>query len=209
MVHRGRDDGVGCRRQPPAGRIPVIYSTDLLHPHDDPDDHYDLATLFALPELDVRGIVLDLGERQQQRMGRPPVEQILHLAGRRVPYVMGINRPLSIATTERPMCRRSFKADRADPSTLRESKEKVVLFSRAACGTWRRPSIANRICCEPRCGRLFNAGNGPGGVQNEWNVKLDPEAYQRVFESGLPLYWYPCFGQEATDLFCGRSTNRR
>ena len=81
---------VGCRRRTAALSVPVIYSTDLLHPHDDPDDHYDLATLFALSEFDVRGIVLDLGERQQQRMGRPPVEQILHLVGRRVPYVMGV-----------------------------------------------------------------------------------------------------------------------
>ena len=79
----------------PPARVPVIYSTDLLHPHDDPDDHYDLATLFSLPELDVRGIVLDLGERQQQRMGRPPVEQILQIAGRRVPYAVGINRQLN------------------------------------------------------------------------------------------------------------------
>ena len=29
--------------------VPVIYCTDLFHPHDDPDDHFDLATLFALP----------------------------------------------------------------------------------------------------------------------------------------------------------------
>ena len=26
-----------------ADRVPIIYSTDLFQPHDDPDDHYDLA----------------------------------------------------------------------------------------------------------------------------------------------------------------------
>ena len=26
--------------EPPSGRIPVIYSTGLLHPHNDPDDRY-------------------------------------------------------------------------------------------------------------------------------------------------------------------------
>ncbi|HOY58865.1 MAG TPA: hypothetical protein PK640_12120, partial [Verrucomicrobiota bacterium] len=29
------------------GAQPVLYSTDLFHPHDDPDDHFDLAVLYA------------------------------------------------------------------------------------------------------------------------------------------------------------------
>ena len=36
-----------------AAPIPVVYSTDLMHPHDDPDDHFDLACLYAMPEADV------------------------------------------------------------------------------------------------------------------------------------------------------------
>ena len=116
--------------EPPPSRVPVIYSTDLLHPHDDPDDHYDLATLFALPEFDVRGIVLDLGERQQQRMGRPPVEQILHLVGRRVPYVMGVSRPLTTPDDRAADVPEEFQGGiELILSTLRESNEKVVIFS--------------------------------------------------------------------------------
>ena len=41
--------------------VPVIHCTDLFHPHDDPDDHFDLATLYAMPELDIKGVVLDQG----------------------------------------------------------------------------------------------------------------------------------------------------
>lgn len=181
-----------------AGRIPVIYSTDLLHPHDDPDDHYDLATLFALPELDVRGIVLDLGERQQQRMGRPPVEQILHMAGRRVPYAIGINRPLSTRDDRAADVPQEFQGGiDLILSTLRESKDRVVIFT---TGSLR--DVAAAFNREPELLRAkvralyFNAGNGPGGRQDEWNVKLDFKAYQRVFESGLPLYWCPCFGRD-------------
>ena len=40
-------------------KIPIIHSTDLFHPHVDPDDHFDLATLFAVKEFDIKGIVLD------------------------------------------------------------------------------------------------------------------------------------------------------
>ena len=39
-----------------------IHQTDLFHPHGDPDDHWDLATVFALAgqgQLNLRGIVID------------------------------------------------------------------------------------------------------------------------------------------------------
>ena len=41
---------------------PIIHQTDLFHPHGDPDDHFDLAAVFALAaqgRLDLRGIVID------------------------------------------------------------------------------------------------------------------------------------------------------
>ena len=196
---------VGCapaapaaEAEPPASRISVIYSTDLLHPHDDPDDHYDLATLFSLSELDVRGIVLDLGERQRQRMGRAPVEQILQIAGRRVPFAIGIDRPLRSGDDQAddvpPECQGGIELIL---SILRQSREKVVIFT---TGSLRDVAAAyNR---EPELLRdkvralYFNAGNGPGGPQKEWNVTLDPTAYLRVFESGLPLFWCPCYGEQ-------------
>jgi len=151
----------------------------------------------------VRGIVLDLGERQQQRMGRPPIEQILHLAARRVPYVMGINRPLDTRDDRASDVAQEFQGGiEFILSTLRESQEKVVIFT---TGSLR--DVAAAFNREPELLRAkvralyFNAGNGPGGLQNEWNVKLDPHAYQRVFESGLPLYWCPCFGQDGYQTY--------
>jgi hypothetical protein len=57
---------------PAAEKVPILYSSDLYHPHADPDDHYDLATLFALEELNVRGIILDnVRGGQATRCGRP------------------------------------------------------------------------------------------------------------------------------------------
>ena len=37
-------------------RIPAIHSTDLFHPHGDPDDHYDLATAFAMAAMPGSGL---------------------------------------------------------------------------------------------------------------------------------------------------------
>jgi hypothetical protein len=49
------------------------------HPHDD-HDHYDLG-LLRNPEFG-RAILLDLGERQQLKPGRIPLEQMFRLSGR-------------------------------------------------------------------------------------------------------------------------------
>lgn len=51
---------------PQAAQVPVLYSTDLYHPHVDFDDHYDLAQLFSQPEFDIRGIVLDINGNLQR-----------------------------------------------------------------------------------------------------------------------------------------------
>ena len=50
--------------------VPILYTTDLLHPHADPDDHFDIATLFGMPEFDIRGVVFDLGPIGRTVRGR-------------------------------------------------------------------------------------------------------------------------------------------
>lgn len=74
--------------------IPIIYSTDISHPHDDPDDHFDIVALYVLKELDILGIVLDQGKRQDHAPGRIPVEQMNSITGRNVPYAVGLSDPL-------------------------------------------------------------------------------------------------------------------
>jgi len=78
-----------------ARSVPVIYCTDLFHPHDDPDDHFDLATLYAMPELDIKGVVLDQGRKQLERPGRIPVSQMNKITGRNVPAAIGLADPLN------------------------------------------------------------------------------------------------------------------
>ncbi len=174
-------------------RIPILYSTDLLHPHDDPDDHFDLATLLALTEFDLRAIILDLGERQKQRSGRVPVAQLLHLTGRKVPCAPGLPRPL--ASPDDPV-RDVPAADQAGVelliASLRQSREPVILFTtgslRDVCAAFNRePDLLRR-----KVRRLYiNAGNA-AAADLEWNVRLDPHAFVGVMRSGLPIYWCPC-----------------
>ncbi|MBN1853671.1 MAG: nucleoside hydrolase [Pirellulales bacterium] len=192
----------------PAGswaEIPVIYSTDLYHPHDDPDDHYDLATLFILPELDVRGILIDMVNIHQKRLGQGrkkepgtvALQQIFHLTGKQAPHALGLSRPLQSDTdpgTDQP------GSDQGGVqlilSVLRTSPEQVNIFTvgslvDVAAAYNREPELLRR-----KVRMIYvNAGNGPDGEQTEWNVRLDPRAYRRILLSDLPIAWYPCFGR--------------
>ncbi len=179
-------------------KVPILYSTDLFHPHDDPDDHFDLATLMALEEFDVRGIVLELGAKQKQKTGRPAVEQMIHITRRRVPYAIGLGRRLEGRPDEALGQPEEFQGGvELILGTLRNCPQKVTIFTTGSCR-----DVAAAFNREPELLRkkvravYFNAGNGPAGVQTEYNVGLDPEAYARIFESGLPLCWCPCFGKE-------------
>jgi hypothetical protein len=186
--------------------VPVIYSTDLYHPHDDPDDHFDLATLFALPELDVKGIIIDMANIRQQLPGqgvekKPGVvalQQMFHLSGRKVPYTTGLDRPLkSMDDQARDQSDDAQGGVRMILATLRESQEKVCIFTvgslRDVAAAYNREPDLLRTKVR---GIYANVGTGPDGYQEEWNVGLDQQAYRRVMLSELPVQWYPCFGRD-------------
>ncbi len=184
--------------------VSVIYSTDLYHPHDDPDDHYDLATLFALPELDVKCVIIDMANIHQkmsyQETGKKPglvaIEQMKHLTGRSVRCVTGLEQALKSVddpATDQPESTQG--AVNTILSVLRESKEKVCIFTvgslvDVAAAYNRQPDLLR----EKVRAIYVNAGTGPDGFQEEWNVRLDQNAYQRILLSDLPIQWYPCFG---------------
>jgi hypothetical protein len=188
---------------PQSHRLPVLYSTDLFHPHSDPDDHYDLATLFAMGEFDVKGVVLDLGKTQKRRLGEPALKQMIEISGRRVPYAIGLGERLRSADDKKLDEPEEFQGGVAlILSALKESKEKVTLFTTGsvrdvAAAFNREPALLR----EKVAAIYFNAGRGPDGNQDECNVVYDPVAYARLFESGLPLYWCPCFGRDGYGTF--------
>jgi hypothetical protein len=179
-----------------ADRIPIIYSTDLFQPHDDPDDHYDLATLFALEEFDIRGIIVEHGAEQAQRPGRIPVEQMMHLTGRTVRHVVGLNPPLKSAEDPARDQPEEYQAGvELILDVLRTADRQVTIVT---TGSMR--DVAAAFNREPqllrdKVDRLYmNIGNS-SGRESEWNVELDVQAYLRVLQSDLPIYWCPCFGE--------------
>jgi len=197
---------VQARGAPP--KVPILYSTDLYHPHGDPDDHYDLATLFAIDQFDIRGIVIDIRGDNVHDVGRAPLEQMMRITGRRVPYAVGLTRDLNDPTDKVLDVPSRFQGGvELILSSLREAEQKVVLFLAGSC---RDAAVAlNRdpdLLKEKIKALYINAGNYPSGLQWEHNVRMAPVSYFRLFRSGLPIYWCPCWASESAET---REKSRR
>lgn len=181
---------------PAKNSVPLIYTTDLYHPHDDPDDHFDLATLFAIPEFDLRAIVIDRGPRGAERPATLAIQQMKAITGRDVRFANGLTQNLLSPTDRAEKQPQDEQAGIAlILKTLRASEQPVTLFT---TGSLRDVAAAyNR---EPelfrsKLARLYiNAGHATGG--KEWNVNLDRHAYFRILGAPLPIYWMPCFGDD-------------
>ena len=179
------------------GKVPIIYSSDLYHPHNDPDDHFDLMTLFGMAEFDIRAIIIDTGKEGKARPGVVAVRQMMHIAGRDVPLAVGLDENLA---TRGDTCEGQPEKVQGGVElilkVLREAERPVTIF---VTGSLRDVAAAfNRDgeLFRKKVSRMYvNAGHSSG--KHEWNVNLDVHAYVRILRSDLPVYWVPCFGDNA------------
>jgi hypothetical protein len=176
-------------------KVPVIYCTDLFHPHDDPDDHFDLATLYAIPEFEVRGVVLDQGTKQLERPGKIPVSQLNFLSGRHVPTAIGLGAKLKSPTDKALEQESQYQGGvdlmleqlrratgRVDIITVGSVRDLVAAFNR-------QPTLFH-----DKAGRIMVfIGEAAKRDYREYNVELDPSAFIGLMRSGLNVYWVPCF----------------
>ena len=189
--------GANAQATKPPTKVPVIYCSDLYHPHADLDDHFDLVCLYAIKEFDIKAIILDDmadGCDQALRPGHIPVDQMNALTGRNVPWALGSRVPLK---TPDDLGEDNPNPDRKGIDlilrTLKAAKKPVTIIT---LGSVRDPIAAyNRDpkLFKQKVERIFIfIGDGSGGAL-EWNVKLDPQAYIRMMNSGLPVFWVPCY----------------
>lgn len=192
------------------GPAKLIHCTDLYHPHNDPDDHWDLATVYALAKtgrVELLGVVLDYS-REEKRFGDPAVcavAQMNHITGIAVPAVVGSSQPYKPGIAAGgALAAANLGAARFLIDTLRQSPEKVFI---SIVGSSRDVAIAGELAPEvfrEKCrGIYLNAGTGTTdpakGANEEWNVRLGSASYRRIFEMPCPVYWLPCFEQMRFD----------
>ena len=187
----------GCDSSSVKTGMPVIYSTDLYHPPQDPDDHYDLAMLNCLEELEVKALVFDVAtpNRNPEEIGKNALEQMAIISGRKSPpWKTGLLYPLRTPDDQALDQPEEYQGGvRLILSTLEQSKEQVVMFLVGSCRDFVVAFNRNPDLLRNKVKAVYvNAGNGPTGIQTEWNVTLDPHAYVGLMFSGLPIYWCPC-----------------
>ena len=183
--------------------VPMLHVTDLFRPHNDPDDHWDLACVYALThqgKADLRAIMTDYPPKPR---GSDPdvlgVAQMNYLTGQAVPVVVGLPRPMrSRDDAQREATPLEDGGIRVLLRLLRESPRPVVI---SVLGSCRDVAVAGRRDPElfaKKCAALYlNAGTGTPdrakAARLEYNVSLNPAAYAAVFDLPCPIYWMPCF----------------
>lgn len=181
----------------------MLHCTDLFHPHEDPDDHWDLASVFALASrgvIDLRGVVIDYPPADKP--GGPAVVavgQMNYLTGAVVPTAVGtmpLGLPGDPCSRERSL--ESVSGIRLLLETLRAAAEPIVINIVGSCRDVALAGQAHPDLFAAKCkGIYLNAGTGSPDVTKsailEYNVSLDPASYASVFQIPCPIYWMPCF----------------
>ena len=202
-------------------KVPVINVTDLYHPPQDPGDNFDLIAAYALSEIDLRAVILDVTDRYRRvfadhaipdyvdpngprEPGIIPVVQLNYIFGRSVPFAVG---PFSqMRSPDDPMWDiPPFQQQGVELilEVLRTSQEPVDILSFGSArpiavaynrdpGLFRTKVRCIHLCAGSTSSRYLQ---GRQGVV-EWNVMLDPHAVVRLLRSDLRVAIYPCATDE-------------
>jgi len=182
---------------------PLIHQTDLFRPHNDPDDHFDLAAIYALVlqgRIDLRGIVID---RPPPKFDGDPdvaaIAQLNHISGLTVPAVVGSAQPMKSPHDTQPSASPSDKAAAWFVlDVLRQSRQRVAITVVGSCRDIALAGKTDPALFARKCAGIYiNAGTGSPDPKLasvlEYNVTLDPAAYRALFDLPCPVYWLPCF----------------
>lgn len=179
--------------------VPVLHETDLFRPHEDPDDHWDLACQFALARrgfIDLRGVLIDFPPNPGY--GDPDIAAVHQMN-----YITGLSVPVGVGQ-ESAQEQREGSGVHLLKRILEEAQTPVVLHivgsSRdiALCGR-RYPELFR----EKVRAVYLNAGSGVNGQYLEYNVELDIPSYSAIFDLLCPVYWMPCFHEVAPEMKVG------
>jgi pyrimidine-specific ribonucleoside hydrolase len=182
--------------------VNLIHVTDLHHPPHDVDDLFDLAAVYGMPGADVKAVLLDhLGDvdpyQQMYEPGFLPVTQLNWLTAKPVPVAAGPSTRLKSADDDGS----DYPAQEQSAidlflKVLKESDKPVAVTSVGSCRIIACAINRNPGLCKEKIASLhivagsvhyFNYDSGL-----DYNVKVDPLAYVKVFTSDIPICWYPC-----------------
>lgn len=194
-------------QSPPSRAVPVerideratavLHQTDLFLPPADPDDHYDLATQFALAaagRIRLAGVLFDAPPVQRPEL-EPAIGSLGQLSaasGIATPFMIGRPSPLGEA------------GDGLGPgasfvlAALEASAETIDVHVVGSCRDIAEAARYAPELFQAKCRRLYlNAGSSSAtpdaAGRREYNIEMDVEAFRSVFETPCDIYWMPCF----------------
>ena len=183
----------------------VVHITDLFRPHNDPDDHWDLACQYALAVKGHTKLAAVMIDFPKPKWNKDPdvsaVAQLNQITGMAVPVMTGVPESFPLdADLRDPTVRNSpeLSGVRALHRILRESPEPVVITVTGWCRDLVFIHKFDPELFSKKCAAVYlNAGLGTPDVSKqerlEWNVVIDPAAYAASFKVTPRLYWLPCF----------------
>lgn len=161
----------------------VIYSTDISL-HGDLDDFFDLTAICSINQIDLK-IIIDGFELKEQESGLAAVQRFDDICHQKHECMMG------------SLEKFSEQSKYSDESQILQWLEK----SGGGCyvitvGSLR--DIAKAYCTNPelfveKVDRIYVFAADAQGTYIENNVALDEEAFLTIMNSGLNIYWIPCF----------------
>lgn len=188
--------------------ISLIHTTDLYRPHEDPDDHWDLLTVYALADLGrVEPVLIGIDAPPARLADRVEpdvraVAQVNTLTGRAVPAVIGAR-----GSYAHPLAaeRRETALAEAIVHTLRTAVAPVDIHFVGTARDVARAIDLDAHAFARSCRRLYvHAGMGAPDVDAlpgpDYNAALDPHGYVRVFDAPCPVRWLPCFSSVPDQL---------
>ncbi|MHC4425243.1 MAG: hypothetical protein ACYSYV_04000 [Planctomycetota bacterium] len=194
----------GSRSKRKTLKTPVLHATDLFRPHVDPDDHWDLACVYALAyrgDIDLKGVLIDYPPRD--RKGHNPdimaVAQMNLISGISVPVTVGSSFPMKSRNDVQPHVSLTDRHGvQMVLDVLKKSPQPVVI---SILGSSRDVAIAGKkdpnLFAAKCAGIYLNAGTGSPdknlASKLEYNVTLDKSSYAAIFDLPCPVYWMPCF----------------
>jgi len=203
-------------RSSPAEQIPVIYDDD-----GSPDGTTALFYLLSHPEVSVEAIGISYGEAHPEVYIQHIARELDYLGIESIPLGAGQDSPLSGSNEfpewlrkvsdefwglPIPNVQRSFPAQDAAElmvSIVNKAAEPVTIFVSGPCTNLAQalrldPGIkANIAAAYVMGGAVRVPGNiddlvpDSGNTVAEWNIYADPQAAEKVFESGLEVYLVP------------------
>jgi hypothetical protein len=209
-----------------ARRIPIINITDLYHPYQDVGDNFDLIMGYALPELDLKAIILDVTDafrkpvadhptlwpdpRGPREAGIIPVMQLNAIFNRNVPFAVG---PFQALRSPDDQMREAPAFQQRGVEllleTLRQSPEPVQILSFGSARVLavaynREPELMRKKIKQIHlsagtASHNYALGKDQGANKipgGEWNVALDVHAFRRLLQSDMPIALYPCATQD-------------